>query len=384
MNPPSQQAGVIPAPERPALGLRQPSVLVADPQQAARLAELNTRLVEGPIDAARAEAERLRGLAAEGAFVRPPEGAVVVYRLGAGEHQQTGVIADVAVDDYRTGRIRRHEATRPDRVRRMEDVLAAMRWELVPLTLTHPPLPGLQSLLAAVTERAPDVETVAADGVSQSVWIEPPGSAADDIRAELTGIDTLYIADGHHRMAAAERYAGPGDFVLGALFPADEMRLLGYHRCLIRPGGMSTSDLIDVLAAQPMTESLRECGPDEDVTTGPGTVAMWLDDRWYRLRLRVPRTADPCASLDVVLLEEGVLGPLAGGTGARILPLPGSGDADSIARWCAEHDAIGFLLHPPGVSQVVAVADAGEVMPPKSTWFDPKARAGPFLRDLRR
>ncbi|MPY80318.1 MAG: DUF1015 family protein [Actinophytocola sp.] len=383
MNPPSRQVDVLAAPEpRPAV-TRSPRVLIANPRQAARLAELDAKLVGGPLEAARMDVARLRQLARQGAFTRPPEGAVVVYRLAAGTHEQTGVLADVSVQDYRDGRVRRHEATQPDRVRRLAELLAATRCELVPLTLAHQPRPRLRALLSGIAKRTPDVDLVT--DVTQSVWIEPPGPLADDIRAEISDVDTLYIADGHHRMAAADRYASrhpdASGVVLGALFPTDQIRLLGYHRCLPRPGGMSTSDILDVLACQPATESFQEC-TSADVASEPGTVAVWLDGRWYRLRLRVPRSSDPCASLDVTVLEEGVLGPLADATGTRLLPLPGTRDAHAVARWCADHEAIGFLLHPPAVADVLAVADAGKVMPPKSTWFDPKARAGPFLRDL--
>ncbi|WP_051399920.1 DUF1015 family protein [Haloechinothrix halophila] len=385
MNSPSRNVDVLAAPEAPLVAPSSPRVLVANQRQAARLSELDATLTGGSLEAARMDAARLRQLARQELFTQPPDGAVIVYRLAVDGHAQTGVLADIGIRDYRAGRVRRHEATQPERVRRLEELLAATRCELVPIMLTHQPRPRLGALTASITQRPPDVE-LAGDNVSQSVWIEQPGALADDIRADISDIDTLYIADGHHRMAAAERYAthhlgGGDDAVLGVLFPADQLRLLGYHRCLPRPGGVSASDLLDVLASQPATESLRQCLSD-DVSIEPGTVAVWLDGHWYRLRLRVPRSADPCASLDVTVLEEGVLGPLAGATGTRVLPLPGNQDARGVADWCADHNAIGFLLHPPSVADLFAVADAGKVMPPKSTWFDPKARAGPFLRDL--
>ncbi|MPY96613.1 MAG: DUF1015 family protein [Actinophytocola sp.] len=382
MNPPSRNVDVLAAPESPPVAPTSPRVLVANPRQAARLSELDAKLTGGTLTAACKDAARLRQLARQEAFTQPPDGALIVYRLAADGHEQTGVLADVGIGDYRAGRVRRHEATQPDRVRRMAELLAVTRCELVPVMLTHQPRPRLGALVASIAARTPDVELIG-DDVAQSVWIEPPGALADDVRAEISDIDTLYIADGHHRMAAAERHAtrDPGgcDAVLGALFPADHLRLLGYPRSLPRPGGMSASDLLDVLASQPATESIEECA---DITIEPGSVAVWLDGRWYRLRLRTPRSADPSASLDVSVLEDGVLGPLIDATGTRVLPLPGTRDADAVARWCAEHDAVGFVLHPPGVADVMAVADAGAVMPPKSTWFDPKARAGPFLREL--
>ncbi|GAA5113566.1 DUF1015 family protein [Haloechinothrix salitolerans] len=382
MTSPSRNVDVLTAPESCPAVPRTSRVLIANPRQATRLSKLDAKLTGGSPDDARRGAARLRQLARQELFTQPPDGALIVYRLAADGHEQTGVLADVGIEDYRAGRVRRHEATQPERVRRLEELLATTRCELVPIMLTHQPRPQLGALVASITQRTPDVELLG-DDVAQSVWIEPPGALADDIRTEISDIDTLYIADGHHRMAAAERHATRHpescDTVLGALFPADQLRLLGYHRGLPRPGGVSTSDLVDVLASQPATESIEECASG---AAEPGSVAVWLDGRWYRLRLRAARSADPCASLDVSVLEDGVLGPLIEATGTRVLPLPGTRDADAVARWSAEHDAVGFMLHPPGVADVMAVADAGAVMPPKSTWFDPKARAGPFLRDL--
>jgi uncharacterized protein (DUF1015 family) len=333
-----------------------------------------------------------------GADVQPAAGRPVVYRLQSRGHRQTGVVVEVPVEDLRTGRVRRHEAVQPERQRRLTDFLAATGLELVPVTLTHAPSPALGSLLAEAAEHEPDVELADGDGSTQTVWMVRSDDLARKIWAEVDALGALYIADGHHRTAAAEDYAARhcpdvGDhaacYVLSALFPSDQMRVLGYHRCVTRPEGTPAEVLLDALARQPVTERVEECAAADAEPTGPGTLGMWLDGRWYRLRLReTPGPADARTVLDVVALEDAILGPVLGiaapATDPRVTTLPGVGGAQAVAGRCADTGEVGFLLHPPTIEQIMAVADAGMVMPPKSTWFDPKARAGPFVRDLLR
>lgn len=340
---------------------------------------------------------RYPGVPAGGLTVRPPrvqlpggepERGFVVYRLAAGRHRQLGVVVELAVEDYREGRVRRHEATHPDRVRLLEEQLGSRFAEPVPVTLLHPPRPRLRSLLTEATAATPDTSRASDDGVSELAWIARDVDRAHAIQSALADLEVLYLADGHHRMAAAERRAarhGPdaqaAQFVLAALFPADEMRVLGFHRCVARPDRMSTPDLLGVLTALPAIEHVVRCSSATDIEPAPGVVTMHLNGGWHRIRLRTPHpAAEPRMSLDIVALEEGVLAPLLRSAGddsaSRVTALPGTLDAAAIAHWCAEHNAIGFTLHPPSVEQIIAVADAGQVMPAKSTWFDPKPRPG--------
>lgn len=345
---------------------------------------------------------RSSGVPAADLTIRPPrlrvtgsrsECAFVIYQLVAGRHRQLGVVVELSIDDYRNGRIRRHEATHPGRVRQLQEQRDAGSAGLVPVTLLHRVRPRLRSLLIEAAAREPDVLRPPDDGTSELAWIERDVDRAQAIHGELAGLEVLYLADGHHRLSAAERSASrrselgedapEAQFVLAALFPADEMRILGYHRCLARPDRMSTSDLIGMLAGLPATERVVECASVAEIEPAPGVVVLHLDGRWYRIGLRTPQgAAGPRASLDIVALEDGVLAPMLGspgvGSDSPITALPGTSDATTVAHWCAEHRAIGFLLHPPSVEQIMAVADAGQVMPPKSTWFDPKPRAGLF------
>lgn len=347
------------------------------------------------LDPVRQDAARLRRLAARNGYARRLTGSTVVYRLEAGGHRQTGVLVEGSVEDYRNGRIRRHEATDPEREGRLADFLSVAQSELVPVTLVHPTRPRLQSLLAEAAAEEPDVRLVSDDGLVQTAWVVPSAELARAIWEELDAVGDVYIADGHHRMAAAERHARrphPGspnraaDHVLSVVFPSAEMRVLGYHRGLAR-GGVSARGLLDTLARLPVAERLQECPDTQEPRTEPGVLGVWLDGRWYRLSLRHRYSpTDARSSLDIVVLEEEVLRPVLqaehAGTHARVTCLPGDLDGAAFARWCERHDAVGFLVHPPTVEQIMAVSDAGLVMPSKSTWFDPKARAGPFIRDI--
>ncbi|WP_019814207.1 DUF1015 family protein [Saccharomonospora saliphila] len=345
---------------------------------------------------------RIARLRSEGVLRRPP--GVVVYRLESGGHRQTGVVVDVSVDAYRNGAVRRHEATDPDRERRLAEFAETTKTEQVPVMLMHSPRASLEELLDEVTTRPPEVRLAAGNGPAHSVWFATAPALVRAIHHELAGIGTCYIADGHHRMAAAARYSGgptgtgadDAARTLAALFPSARMRILGYHRYVTLPPGRSVPDLLGAIAAQPVTAHLEECSPTEAVGTEPGVAGLHLHGHWYRLWLR-PQTEreddgadagapDARAALDVVALDEGILAPVLGigrvDADAGVTPFHDDENPAEIHRWCAEHDAMAFLLHPPTVEQVMAVADAGAVMPPKSTFFTPKACAGLFVREL--
>lgn len=333
-------------------------------------------------------AERVRQLCAADALDRPAVPSAVVYRVRAGEHSQTGVVVEVSLDDYRGARIRPHECTELDRERQLAESAERTGHEHLPVTLIHPAMGRLRSVLAAVSAERPDVHLPGSSDVDHVVWISQDADVVAAIHSELDTVERLYIADGHHRMAAARHYSDrwsqradsdPAAFTLGALFPSTEMRILGYPRCVRRPSGVSTTDLLAAFAERPAVAHIDECAPAE-ATPSPGVVGIYLDGRWYRMSLRMPRNpVNVRASLDVVTLDEAVIAPVLG---AAATPTPVPGTVDAIARQCAEGDAIGFRVHPPGVQQVMAVADAGQLMPPKSTWFDPKAGAGLFFRRL--
>lgn len=328
-----------------------------------------------------------RRLIDEGRYSRLPVPAVVVYRIQSGEHSQTGIVLEASMRDYREGRIRKHEATNPKRERELDVSTADAGFEQLPVALTHPGRGGLAALLDDVTAGEPELDVGSTADRRHTVWI---GERTDLVRAvqdEVGQLDTLYIADGHHRMAAAERYSSrrsrPGSaFTLAALFPCEQMRVLGYTRRLGRPTGYATHEVLAAMASQPGVVRVEQARAG--TRTGPGEVAVYLDGDWYRMVLAEPDgTASARDSLDAVVLDEQVLTPLAGELEltSGVVPVP-AGSAEGLVDACVAHDAMGFMPHPPSVKSIMAVSDAGEVMPPKSTWFDPKASAGLFAREL--
>ncbi|MBB4929625.1 uncharacterized protein (DUF1015 family) [Lipingzhangella halophila] len=356
---------------RAGITARPPRLLMADRQH-----------TEGSFDA-----DDARRLLSEGVLRRPRPGSVVVYQVRSGEHQQTGVVAEVPVADYRSGRVRPHEATDPERVRKLVEYTETARLEHSPVMLTHAPRDGLRDMLAAVTATAPDVD-LPDDVHTHRVWVSEDDVLLRAVWEELESLSTVYIADGHHRMASADRYAArhngldpddPAAFTLGVLFPSDEMRIFGYPRCVSWPAGWSTEKLVTALATAPGAAGIEECTPTEASHPVPDTAAVFVDGRWYRLRLREAH-GGVRASLACVRLDERVITPLFG-QGAWAAS-PGAHDSASLAGWCAARETIGFLPYPPSVAQVMAVSDANSVMPPKSTWFHPKAPQGLFAREL--
>ena len=322
-----------------------------------------------------------------GGYTRLPVPAVVVYRIQAGEHSQTGIVLEASVRDYREGRIRKHEATDPARERRIDMSTADSGFEQLPVTLTHPGRDRLAALLADITAGDPRLDVGSVAECRHTVWISQDTALVRAVRNELGQLGRLYIADGHHRMAAAERYASrrsrPGSaFTLAVLFPFEQMRVLGYTRRMRRPAGYSTRELLDTMANLPGAVRVEQA--PAGMRTGPGEVAVYLDGDWYRMVLAVPDgTTDARDSLDAVVLDESVLPPLADALelDAGAVPVP-AGSAEGLLRACEEHGAMGFLPYPPSVEAVMAVSDADQVMPPKSTWFDPKASSGLFAREL--
>jgi uncharacterized protein (DUF1015 family) len=247
--------------------------------------------------------------------------------------------------------------------------------------------------------RPPIIHFTADDGVVQTLWFV---GDEDDIEA-LTGlfreVPAAYLTDGHHRAAsatrfvAAERMANPGhtgmepyNFLLVACFPHDELRILEYNRRVKGLNGHTVATLLREIAAHFRVRRLRTDDPEQARPTRRGDFGMFLDANWYRLSIRPEYIRDrgPAGALDVSLLQEYLLGPILGiadpRTDPRVGYLSGALSLSDLEHSCRESDEIGFAVFPTSIEDLMAVADRGEAMPPKSTWFDPKLRSGLFLR----
>jgi len=337
-------------------------------------------------------AKNLQALIQRGVLIRDAEPCYYVYRLTMGEHVQTGIVLAGNVAAYDINRIRKHEFTRPqkedDRVRQ----ITALNAQTGPVLLTYRASTEVREILGRNAAGEPLYDLVADDGIGHTLWLI---DNENDI-ARLTGLfdamDALYIADGHHRSASASRVAAARragnpqasgeedyEYFLCVAFPHDEMRILDYNRVIRDLNGRSPEDLLEEIAVRfTVTPEDSQARPAK-----PTQFGMYLDGHWYRLDIHpqlVPGD-DPVASLDVSLLQAQLLSPLLGIGDPRrderidfVGGIRGLGELEK--RVDSGEMAVAFAVYPTRMEALMAVADANEVMPPKSTWFEPKLADG--------
>ncbi len=304
-----------------------------------------------------------------------------VYELIMGSHRQRGLVAAASVAAYESGRIRRHEFTRPDKERDRIRHIEALNAQTGPVFLTFRADPVISGLMDAATGQAPAIDA-SLEGVRHRLWPVSDAEAIEALTTAFEGLARVYIADGHHRsaaaalVAAARKGAGAHNRFLAVFFPDNEMQILNYDRVVADLNGRSKEDFVAALAARFVVT--REAGVVEP--RGRGEWGMYLAGSWYRMAYRLPLPEDPVARLDVSLLQDEVLGPLLGITDPRRdQRIDFVGGIRGPAALAARADAVGgvaFHLYPTALADLMAVADQGEVMPPKSTWFEPKLADG--------
>lgn len=333
-------------------------------------------------------AENLKALIDQGILLRDDAPVYYAYRLQMGEHTQTGLIAAASVAAYDANRIRKHEFTRPDkeddRVRQIE----ALNAQTGPVLVAHPDSDEAERLVASATVSAPILDVTADDGIRHTIWRIDDASTVARIGQLIDAMPSLYIADGHHRSAAASRVAaarrGTGapesaEYFLTVIFPARQMRILDYNRVVRDLNGLSAEAFLKALAERCTVEPAT--APVKPERTG--VFGLYLDRRWYRLTIqpaRVP-TDDPVRRLDVSVLSDQILEPLLGIADLRRdtrIDFVGGirGLAELERRVDSGEMAAAFALHPTPMAALMSVADAGMIMPPKSTWFEPKLADG--------
>ncbi|MGH7630794.1 MAG: DUF1015 domain-containing protein [Gemmatimonadales bacterium] len=341
--------------------------------------------------AARAALDRL---ATEGTLVRDAAPGLFLYRQEMDGRAQTGLVGCVHVDDYEHDIIRKHERTRKDKEDDRTRHVLTLNANAEPVLLTYRPRPELDALARLATQDAPLYDFTAPDRVRHTVWRACDPAAW--VRA-FCAVPLAYVADGHHRSASAWRAgrerkaANPahwGDeeynWFLAVLFPADQLRILPYHRLVRQLNGLSPAAFAERLGALGRLEPAPAVSP-----SAPGSFGLVFDGRWHRLTLdpaSIDR-ADPVGSLDVSLLQDRVLGPILGIADPRtdkridfVGGIRGTGELERRVR--SGEMALGVAMYPTTVEQLLAVSDAGGVMPPKSTWFEPKLRSGLFVHEL--
>ncbi len=345
--------------------------------------------------------ENLVRFLAEGSLQKDSSASFYIYRQtlsrASGQHSQTGIVGLVSVDDYESGVIRKHELTRPekedDRARHMQ-VLAA---QTGPVFLTHKAEASLATLMSQCAQHTP-VYDFLSDGVQHQLWTVTDDKVIEKISTGFNKIDTLYIADGHHRSAAAARYRAirrdenPGhqgdegyNYFMGVMFPHDQLHVLGYHRVVRDLGQYNSSSFLSALESDfTIHRSDTAVMPEE-----AGQFGLYLAQQWFLLSCKTQQaqSSDPVARLDVSILQSSVLSPLLGiddpRKDARIDFIGGIRGAQALEKAVDSGEfSAAFACYPVTVSALMDVAGAGKLMPPKSTWFEPKLKSGLVIHTL--
>jgi uncharacterized protein (DUF1015 family) len=331
---------------------------------------------------------------AGGTLVREPVPSLYLYRQVMAGQAQVGVVGCVHIDDYETDVIKKHEKTRPDKEDDRTRHVLTLNANAEPVFLTYRGKPHIDGLVEPILGTPPLYDFTAPDGVRHTVWRVPDPSPFIEA---FRGVSHSYVADGHHRSASAWRagkeirarppqHRGDGEYnwFLAVIFPAEQLRILPYNRVVRDLRGMGSAEILGRLA-----HIGRVWPTDDPEPQRPGTFCFYLAGAWYLLELDESsiNRADPIGSLDVALLQERVLGPILGiedpRTDKRIDFVGGIRGTKELERRVQSGEmAIAFSLHPTTLEQLMAVADAGKVMPPKSTWFEPKLRSGLFVHEL--
>jgi uncharacterized protein (DUF1015 family) len=316
--------------------------------------------------------------------------SLYVYRLRMGEHHQTGIACCCSIDEYDSDIVRKHERTRKDKEDDRTRHMVTLRAQTGPVFSTYRGRTQIDEIVARVQTEEPLYDFVAADGVSHAIWRVGEAETQRLIQ-EFGAVPLIYIADGHHRAASAARArallkagnpshtgAEEYNFFLSVLFPADQLRILPYHRVVKDLGGKSADQFLKAVSSQFDVSDAASPSPLQK-----SEICMYLDGRWHSLKLPSGTTTpiDPIAMLDVSILQERMLDLLLGitdvRTDKRIDFVGGIRGTKALEEMVNDgRAAVAFSMYPVTVDELMAIADAKEVMPPKSTWFEPKLRDG--------
>lgn len=336
-------------------------------------------------------AENLQKMLDAGVIARDDKPCYYVYRIIMGSHVQTGFVAAASVVEYDSNRIKKHEFTRPDkeddRVRQIE----ALNAQTGPVFLAYPKAPSIDAILDATVAGVPDADATADDGIRHTLWVIRDAATIAAITKNFEALSALYIADGHHRSAAASRVAAArrsanphhtGDeaynYFLSVIFPDHVLKIMDYNRVVCDLNGLSRDELIAKIgAAYKVEPAAGQVKP-----AAHGEVGMYLAGQWYKLNIKpelIP--ADPVERLDVSLLTTHVLTPVLGIADLRrdkridfVGGIRGLGELEK--RVNSGEMAVAFAMCATTMNDLMSVADSGQVMPPKSTWFEPKLADG--------
>lgn len=317
-----------------------------------------------------------------------------IYQQRMGDHIQAGLVGLCSAKEYEEGAIKRHEYTRKDKEDDRTRHVTEQTANAEPVFLTYRAVPYIDSLVDQIRSTDPVYDIITPDGIGHTVWVISDETHVYTINHLFDAIPALYIADGHHRTAAAIRYAQncraeikeptgeePSEYFMAVVFPHNQLKIMDYNRIVKDLNGFSSEEFLKAIEDKFIVLPSRERQPKAVATFG-----MYLDNKWYSLKAKPGTypTDDPVLSLDVNILQENILSPILGikdpRTDTRIDFIGGIRGMDELEKRVHNGYKVAFAMFPTSLEQLMSVADADKIMPPKSTWFEPKLRSGLLVR----
>ena len=317
-----------------------------------------------------------------------------IYAQTMEERTQYGLVAIVSAEEYDQGIIRKHELTRKDKEADRTRHVDTLNATTGPVFLTYPDQKPMDELVQKITQKTPAYDFTAPDGIGHTLWVMDDDKDIAAVRKIFDAQPVLYIADGHHRAASAvkaglrKRAENPdfsGDeeynYFLSVLFPSDELHIYDYNRCVLDMNGYTTESFLDKIKNE---FDIALSGQKPFRPSRKGEFGFYCSGVWYRLRAEnVPDDVGPVKSLDVSILQDRILGPVFGirnpKSDPRIRFVGGIRGLEALKKMADSYGGAAFSMYPTSMEELLAVADAGMLMPPKSTWFEPKLRSGLFI-----
>lgn len=339
----------------------------------------------------------LRERIAAGYFIKEDAPCFYLYQQTFAGRTQTGIVACASIDDYCDNVIKKHENTRADKEQDRIRHVDVCNMQTGPIFLAYRSNDALRTIISWTKQEKPVYDFVSEDGIGHRVWVIGDSQKVEQIQESFRQITSIYIADGHHRCASAVKvglmrreshpdYTGLEEYnyFLSVLFPDEELRIMDYNRVVKDLNGLTIAEFLDKIGESFLVEKKGQasCRPGRK-----GTFGMYLEGEWYLLTARENiLTDDPVEGLDVSLLQNHLLEPVLGigdpKTDKRIDFVGGIRGLEELERRVKADMKVAFSMYPTSIEELFNVADAGKLMPPKSTWFEPKLRSGLFLHDL--
>ncbi|MBQ8942193.1 MAG: DUF1015 domain-containing protein [Firmicutes bacterium] len=341
-------------------------------------------------------ADNLKKMIDDGIYIHDEKPCMYIYRLTMDGRSQTGLVACASIDEYIENKIKKHELTREDkeqdRIRHVDTCNA----NTGPIFLTYRAKDDIDALIAKETAKEPVYDFVSEDGVGHTVWVIDDADTISSLEAAFAKVPSLYIADGHHRNASAVKVGlkrrGEGEydknaefnFYLAVALPDNQLKIMDYNRVVKDLNGRTKEQFLEDISKDFEVRKSADGKPQKALDFG-----MYLDGEWYMLTAKAGSfdSSDPVLSLDVSILQNNLLAPVLGigdpRTDNRIAFVGGiRGLKELVSLVDSGKMAVAFAMYPTSIEQLMDIADAGKIMPPKSTWFEPKLRSGIFIHEL--